>query len=160
MASRVEYAVSCTPIVTVAAGGEYPTTDLLASDVAKQLGGSGSVTVTWGTTVGYAAGAAAYVTTGTNYAAGQTALTLGTFTSTKFVFIKHTGYLYSSPSALGAATTAKLKITMAATIADATTVAILNAGEAIILPYNTACTPTLWAAGDGVAIAVEVMGTP
>jgi len=158
MASRIDYAVSAIPIFSHAAG-EGEATDALAADVGKSLGGSGSVGCTWGTTIGYSSGSPVYVTTGTNYAVGQTALTLGTFTNVKFVIIKHTGYLYSSSSALGASTTAKLKITMAATIANATTVAVLNAGDAIVLPYNTALTPTLWAAGDGVAIAVEVMGT-
>jgi hypothetical protein len=163
MASRVEYAVSATPVVTVAAATESPTYDALAVDVAKQLGSNGSVTVTWGTTVGYAAGAAAYVTSGTAaYTAGQTASSLGTFTSTKFVYIKHTGYLYSSTSVLGATTTLKLKICSVATIADATTIAILNPGDSIILPFNTACTPTLYAASETAsnAIAVEVMATP
>ena len=162
MASRVEFAVSCTPVVTVAAATESPAYDALCVDVAKQLGSSGSVTVTWGTTVGYAAGAPAYPNTSaaTNYAVGQTAASLGTFASVKFVFIKHTGYLYSSSSALGVATTAKLKICMVTTIAAATTLAILNAGESIVLPFNVANTCTLFAAGDGVAIAVEVMATP
>ena len=156
MASRIEYAVSATPVVTVDAG-ENEEVDTIAKDVGGSLGGSGSSTVNWGTTVGYGSGAAVYVTTGTNYANGQTATSVGTFTNAKFIFIKHTGFLYSSSSALGTATTAKLKITMAATIAAATTVAILNAGEAIILPYNVATTPTLFVAGDGVAIAVERM---
>jgi hypothetical protein len=51
---------------------------------------------------------------------------------------------------------------MAATIADATTVAVLSPGDAIILPFNTALTPTFWAASETAsnAIAVEVMGTP
>ena len=156
MASRVEYAVSATPVMTVAAG-ENVAVDTLAADVSKTLGGSGSSTVTWGSTVGYGSGNPVYVTTATNYANGQTASSLGTFTNAKFIFVKHSGYLYSSSSALGAVTTAKLKICMAATIAAATTVAILNAGEAIILPYNVATTPTLFVAGDGVAIATEVM---
>jgi hypothetical protein len=156
MASRVDYAVSATPVASVSAG-ENVAVDTIAADVSKTLGGSGSSTVTWGSTVGYASGNAAYVTTATNYGVGQTATTLGTFTNAKFVFVKHSGYLYSSSSALGAATTAKLKVCMVATIAAATTVAILNAGEAIILPYNVANTPTLFVAGDGVAIAVEVM---
>jgi hypothetical protein len=163
MASRVEYAVSCTPIVTVAAATESPTYDALCVDVAKQLGSSGSVAVTWGTTVGYAAGSPAYVTSGTAaYTAGQTAVSLGTFTSTKFVYIKHSGYLYSSSSVLGAATTLKLKICMAATIADATTIAVLNPGDSIILPFNTAVTPVFYAASETAsnAIAVIVMGTP
>lgn len=153
MASRVEYAVSATPVAAVGAG-ENVATETIAADVNKSIGGSGSVTVTWGTTT-----YAPYVTSATNLAAGQTAATLGTFTNAKFVVIKHTGYLYSSASALGAATDAKLKVTMVAAIANATTVAILNAGDAIILPYNVACTPTLFSAGDGVAIAVEVMAT-
>lgn len=161
MASRVEFSVGITPIVTIAAASESPAVDALCVDVAKSLGASGSTTVTWGSTIGYAAGVPVYPDTSsaTNYAVGQTAASLGTFTSIKFVFIKHTGYLYSSSSAVGAATTAKLKVCSAATIANATTVAVLNAGEAIILPYNTALTPTLFAAGDGVAIAVEVMAT-
>ena len=156
MASRVQYAVSATPIVTVAAG-ENQAVDTISADVGKTLGGSGSSTVTWGSTVGYGSGSPVYVTTATNYAVGQTATSLGTFTSAKFIFVKHSGYLFSSSSALGAATTAKLKVCMVATIAAATTVAILNAGEAIILPYNEANTATLFVAGDGVAIATEVM---
>jgi|TARA_R110002167_G_scaffold87677_2_gene236722 hypothetical protein len=156
MASRVEYAVSATPIVTVAPG-ENTEVDTIAVDVGKSIGGSGSSTVTWGTTVGYGSGSPVYVTTATNYAVGQTATSLGTFTDAKFIFVKHSGYLFSSSSALGAATTAKLKVCMIATIAAATTVAILNAGEAIILPYNVANTATLFVAGDGVAIATEVM---
>jgi hypothetical protein len=158
MASRIEYAVSATPIVSVAAG-ENQAVDTISADVGKTLGGSGSATVTWGSTVGYGSGSPVYVTTATNYAVGQTATSLGTFTNAKFIFVKHSGYLYSSSSAVGAATTAKLKVCMVATIAAATTVAILNAGEAIILPYNVANTATLFGAGDGVAIATEVMMT-
>tara|TARA_R110000744_G_C18955329_1_gene516193 strand:- start:43 stop:522 length:480 start_codon:yes stop_codon:yes gene_type:complete len=156
MASRIDFAVSATPVVSVAAG-ENVAVDTISADVGKVLGGSGSSTVTWGTTIGYGSGAPVYVTTATNYAVGQTATSLGTFTNAKFIFVKHTGYLYSSSSALGVATTAKLKICMIATIAAATTVAILNPGEAIILPYNVANTATLFVAGDGVAISTEVM---
>jgi hypothetical protein len=72
MASRVEYAVSATPIVTVAPG-ENTEVDTIAVDVGKSIGGSGSSTVTWGTTVGYGSGSPVYVTTATNYAVGQTA---------------------------------------------------------------------------------------
>ena len=159
MASRVDYAVSATPVAAVGAG-ENVATETIAADVNKTIGGGSSVTVTWGDTIPQVSSAyAPYVASGTNLAVAATAVTLGTFTNAKFVVIKHTGYLYSSASALGAATTAKLKITMVAAIANATTVAILNAGDAIILPYNVACTPTLFSAGDGVAIAVEVMAT-
>jgi len=160
MASRVDFAVSCTPVCAVSAG-ENLATETIAADVAKNLGSAGSVTVTWGTTIGYASGAPVYPNTSSanNYAVGQTAASLGTFTDVKFVYIKHTGYLYSSSSAVGAATTAKLKVTMAATIANATTLCILNPGESILLPFQAAVTPTLYAAGDGAAIAVEIMAT-
>jgi len=163
MASRVQYSVSCTPICTIAAGGEYPAVDTLAADVANSLGGSGSVTCTWGTTVGYAAGSPAYVTSGSAaYTIGQTAVAVATLTSAKFLIIKHTGYLFSSSSVLGAATTLKLKICMAATIAAATTISILNPGDAIILPMNEALTTIFYAASETASnpIAVEVMGTP
>jgi hypothetical protein len=153
MASRVEYAVSATPVAAVGAG-ENVATETIAADVNKSIGGSGSVSVTWGST-----NYAPYVTSASNLAVGQTATSLGTFTNAKFIVIKHTGYLFSSASVLGAATTAKLKITMASSIANATTVAILNAGDAIVLPYNVACTPTLFSAGDSASIAVEVMET-
>ena len=162
MASRIEYAVSCTPICAVAAVEDVNiATETISAAVAKSLGASGSATVTWSTsTIGYASGANEYPNiTAIDYSVGATATSLGTFTNVKFVYIKHTGYLYSSGSAVGAATTAKLKICMAATIANGTTVAILNAGDGIILPYNVACTPTLYAAGDGVKIAVELLGS-
>ena len=160
MSSRVEYAVSCTPIVTIAAATESPAVDALCVDVAKSLGASGSSTVTWGSTVGYAAGVPAYVQSGANAAIGQTAITLALPASAKFIYIKHTGYIFSTTAVLGAATTAKLTICAAETIAAATTIAILNAGEAIVLPMNTANSTVLYAASTVTGgIAVEVMAT-
>lgn len=160
MASRIDYGVSAVPVVGQAAAGETPAFEGLAVDVAKVLGASGSVTVTWGTTVGYAAGSPAYVQSGANAAIGQTALTIGTLTSIKFVYIRHTGFIYSSSSVLGAVSAALLTICGAATIAAATTIAILNPGEAIILPYNTATTPTIYVAATQTGgVAVEVMAS-
>jgi len=160
VASRVQYAVSATPIVTVAAAAESPAVDALCADVAKSLGGSGSATVTWGATVGYAAGVPAYVQSGANAAVGQTAITLTIPASAKFIYIKHTGYIFSTTAVLGEATTAKLTICTAAVIAAATTIAILNAGDAIILPLNTATSTVLYAAGTVTGgIAVELMAT-
>jgi hypothetical protein len=159
MASRVDYAVSATPVAAVGAA-ENIATETIAADVNKTIGGGGSVTVTWGATIPQVSSAyAPYVASGTSLAVDAAAVTLGAFTNAKFIVIKHTGYLFSSETVLGLVTAAKLKITMVATIANATTVAILNAGDAIILPYNVACTPTLFSAGDGVAVAVEVMAT-
>jgi hypothetical protein len=160
MASRVDFAVSATPVVTIAAGSEYPAVDTLATDVNKTLGSSGSATVTWGSTVGYAAGAPAYVQSGANSGDGQTALTLGIPASCKFIYIRHTGCIFSSTSVLGAVSAAQLRITMAATTAVATTVAWLNPGEAIVLPLNTASSVTLYASATQTGgVAVEVMAT-
>jgi hypothetical protein len=160
MASRIEFAVSATPICTIAAGTEYPAVDTLCVDVAKTLGSSGSVTCTWGTTVGYAAGSPAYVQSGANAAIGQTALTVGTLTSIKGIYIKNTGYVYSSSSVLGAVSAATVTVCSAATIAAATTIAILASGESIFLPFQTATTPTIYVAATQTGgMAVEVMAT-
>ena len=154
MASRVDFAVSATPVYSHAAG-EGAAVDAIAADVGKSLGGSGSVAHTWGTTVGYASGSPTLVAAGTNYAESQTALTLGTFTTANLIFIKHSGFLSDGTTV----STVDVKITMAETIADATTVAVLGPGEAIVLPYGSdTVTPTLWAAGNGEAVGVEVMG--
>ena len=159
MASRIDFAVSCTPVCAVAAG-ENIATETIAADVLKSLGSAGSTTVTWGTTTGYAAGAPAYVQSGANAAIGQTALTLGIPASCKFIYIKHTGYVFSTTAVLGAATAALLTICTAATIAAASTIAILNPGESIILPLNTANSTVLYAAGTVTGgVAVEIMAT-
>ena len=155
MASNIKYAVSATPIFTMSDAEAGSDVDVIAADIAKTVGGSGSSTCGFANTIGFGSGAATYADSGTNYTAGQAAEPIDTFTTTKFVYIKHSGYLYDNASTLGVATTAKLKICTVATIADATTIAVLNAGDAIVLPFNTALTPTLFSAGDGVAIAVE-----
>lgn len=160
MASNIKYAVSATPIYTMSAAEAASDVDVIAADIAKTVGGSGSSTCGYGNIIGFAndaTGTPSYpdISTATNYGVGSTAVSLGTFTASKFVYIKHSGFLFDTGSTLGLSTTAKLKICMAATIADATTIAVLNAGDAIVLPYNEAVTPSLFAAGDGVAIAVE-----
>ena len=38
MASRVDYAVSMTPVRTIAASGDYDAQDVMANDVGKALG--------------------------------------------------------------------------------------------------------------------------
>ena len=96
------------------------------------------------------------------YIVGKTATVLGTVATPRFVYIRHTGCLFATTTALGAVTTAKLKICMAATIAAATTIAVLNPGEAIVLPFSdTVTSPTFYVAPETApAIAVEVMATP
>lgn len=156
MASNIKYAVSATPIYTMSDAEAASDVDVIAADIAKTVGGSGSSLCGYGNITGFkndATGSPVYAQSSASFAG--TALTIGSFASTKFAFIKHSGFLWDDDSTLGLATTAKLKICTIATIAAATTIAVLNPGDAIVLPFNTADTPTFWAAGDGVAIAVE-----
>lgn len=139
MGSRVEFAVSATPIFSHSAG-EGEAVDVIAADVGKTVGGSGNVTVTWGSTGGYASGSPTYVSTGSNIV----------MTSGKFIWIKHTGYQYSDGSTLGAATTETLTIAV-----GAVTVAILGAGQAITLPYSSATSNTFVLTASSGTIAVE-----
>lgn len=143
MASRVEFAVSATPVYSHAAG-EGSAVDAIAADVGKSLGGSGSVTCTWGSTIGYSSGDPVHVI-------ASTATSLGTFTSVKFVFIKHSGY---TTDALTTSTTSTLSV-----MEGGNQFAVLGAGDAIILPYAVADTPVLTATSSSGNIAVEVMGT-
>ena len=52
MASRVDFAVSATPVYSHSAG-EGAAVDVIARDVGKSLGGSGSQATTWAATEGY-----------------------------------------------------------------------------------------------------------
>lgn len=120
MASRVEYAVRCTPICAVAAG-ENMATETLAADVRQVLSGGGSVDVTWGTTLGYSAGVATPITVPGG--GSITTLVDGSVASYKVVFIKNTG-------------TGRLNISISylgAPIGPA--IAILDVGQAIVLPF-------------------------
>jgi hypothetical protein len=157
MASRIKYACSATPIYTLSNAEAASDVDVIAADVGKTLGGSGEISCGFGNTLGYASGAPAYTTTATNWAVGQSGTSLGTMTDSRFIYIKHTGYLYSSSSALGNASALQVKIHMVQTIANATTLAILGPGDAIMLPFNINHTPTLFATGNGAAIAMEIM---
>lgn len=106
MSDRIQFAVSATPIETLASENT-PTgdTDIIASEVGVILGGSGdSVTLD-----GYedAAATQGYLNATVNYldithAAGGTQIRSGT---TDFIFIKNTGHKFSSVTALGAVTT-------------------------------------------------------
>jgi len=99
MASRVEYAVSMTPVRTIAASGDYDAHDVMANDIGKSLGGSASVATT--------AVGGDHVTTGygdvTNgvpvYGNAVTGsyLELGAAEAVyKFIFIKNTGKKYDT----------------------------------------------------------------
>jgi hypothetical protein len=115
MASRVEYAVSMTPIRTISgSGADYDDHDVIATDIGKSLGGSASVnTAAADHTTDYGP----YMKADSN---GETKAT----TSAKMLFIKHTGKAWDSASALGSAdVTTDLTVKIYISLAD------MNAGS-------------------------------
>jgi hypothetical protein len=138
MASRVEFAVSVTPIYTHVAG-EGAAADVIATDVGKSVSGSGSVSVTWGSTTGYAAGSPIYVEGNGG--------TIGSTISGKILYIKNTGYTLVT-GALGVITTADLLIS----IGSETNVLKVPAGAAIILPLNASMLFTLSSSSGSIAV--------
>jgi hypothetical protein len=144
MASNVKYAVSATPIVEVTDSEASGTWSAIAKDVGKTLGGSGSVTCVWGDTIGYTDGDPTHVV-------ATTATSLGTFSSVKFVFIKHSGY---TDDARETATESTLSV-----MEGGNQFAVLGPGDALVLPFAVADTPVFTGTSSSGAIAVEVMGT-
>ena len=123
MASRVDFAVSATPIYSYTGQAEAPDVDTIAADVGKSLSGSASVTTTHDTD-GYTSGTPDYdeaeVSTGADNTLGSSGY--------DFVFIKNTGYQYDG-GALGEVSAGNLVVTL-----GSQQVCTLPAGGAIILP--------------------------
>ena len=148
---KVVWSVSATPKVTVdAVNGASMETVSIHENIRKTLGGSGEVTndgaIDFG---GVTDGAANYLqctSGGVNIGDGDT----------RFIWVKHTGYVWSSASALGAATTDDVNIFI-----DAEHIATLQPGEAWIIPLpETSSTATNFIAkrGGGSDIAIEAIG--
>uniref|UniRef100_A0A6M3XNT0 Uncharacterized protein n=1 Tax=viral metagenome TaxID=1070528 RepID=A0A6M3XNT0_9ZZZZ len=134
MANRIEFSVSCTPVVSVAVG-ENVAVDTIANDMQKSLGGSGavasgeidpSVTVTFNT-FGYTANTVSY----RNINTSATTTSFGDVTLFDFCIIKHTGRLYSDATTLGIATTMAIDIYVGTQI-----ICCIRPGEAIVLPLR------------------------
>ena len=148
---KVIYAVSATPKVTVdAVDGASMETNSIHENIRKSLGGSGEVSNDGAIDFGG-------VTDGsTNYLqATSSGVNIGDG-DTRFIWVKHTGYLWSSSSALGNATTDKVLIYI-----DAEHIASLAAGEAWIIPLpDTSSTATNFIAkrGSSSDIAIEAIG--
>ena len=132
MADKVTFAVSCTPqeeLTNENSGTIY----VIASEVNKSLGGSGAATC-----ASYAGTAAnqGYLNATVNYmeaidSADTTDISAeGTAT---FVFIKNTGYTFSSATVLGDALSKSLKV-----MSGTTLISVLDAGEAIVLKDDNA----------------------
>jgi hypothetical protein len=160
MASRVECAVSILPITTIAAvAGANAATDVIEPDINKGLSASYSVTIGASgghATVGYSGGIVAY---GNAPISGDSPLQLGSDnTAYKAIFIKHTGFVYSSPTALGAASTENLNVYLEADAALARYITLtIPPGGAIVIPQITAianCGIHVRSAGSGT-LAVE-----
>lgn len=129
MASRIDFAVSMTPVKTVGASGDAPDVDVISTDINKSLGGNGSVTNSNNnnlTVTGYANGAPSYL--------GATSAGVQLYNAAKdFVFIKHTGLKNND----GTSTNDDIQITMTVTGSNDTIVTPmfqLKKTEAMILP--------------------------
>ena len=161
MAGRVEFSTSITPIVTIAAVSNASAEhDVIEVDIGKSLGGSASVntgTSTEHTTVGYSSGTPAY---GKAIANGGTKVQLGAdATDYKMVFIKHTGFEYSTSSALSSTANTQSLIVYIETTADMVTSAsfTIPSGGAVCIPsINLGTAMGLWTESSGAnTIAIE-----
>ena len=151
---KIQFAVSMTPLEMVGASSEGSTqTFIVASETYGSGGGSGEVT---GLDIISGAGAGDGYDDGTKYYQSVTAIAEDNATNTvtdndlgvmdattgiEFLYIKHTGFEYSSATALGDANTSDILSVLAAFAADQyVTIARLKAGEAIVLPIRSKAT--------------------
>ena len=142
MANRVEYAVSATPIRTIAGvDGQYAAQDAIEGDINKTLGGNASITTGDAAiaVTGFTEGTVAYGNVPVN---GGAKLELGGVTAMDMVFIKHTGKTFSSATVLGDTTDNLLivyKETAHGSPSTYAEICRIPPGGAICLPH----TPTL-----------------
>ena len=175
---KVHFAVSMTTLEMVGSSSEGSTQNfIVASEAYGSGGGSGEVT---GLDIISGAGAGDGYDDGTRYYQSAAAIAednasdaagshdLGAMDATtgiEFLYIKHTGFEYSSPTALSATanTTDLLAIQTNSASDERVTIARLYAGEAIVLPVRKGCTLNEFAicASDGVAVdgTVSTQGT-
>ena len=109
MANHVKYAISLTPVAEGSISEGSGNVSVIGSDIGKTLGGSASIDVAH-TTLGYGSGTVAY---GEAEVSGGSDSTLGSG-GYDIVFIKNTGFKYSTATALGDAITAgtNVKVTI------------------------------------------------
>jgi len=124
MASRVEYAVSMTPVRTIAASGDYDAHDVIANDIGKSLGGRASS----------ATAAEDHVTDYGPYMKADSDGETKATTSAKMVFIKHTGKAWSSASELGSSDVSAALVVSVVGSTDTIQIASIAKGGAILLP--------------------------
>ena len=151
---KVQFAVSMTPLEMVGSSSEGSTQNFIVSSEAYGSGGgSGEVT---GLDIISGAGAGNGYDDGTRYYQSAAAIAednasdaaashdLGAMDATtgiEFLYIKHTGFQYSSPTAFLVANTADVLSVLAYFGADQyICIARLKAGEAIVLPIRSKAT--------------------
>lgn len=137
MANRVEYAVSVTPVRTIAgATGKYAEQDVMEADINKTLGASDSVPTgaTDISVTGFTAGAVEY---GNCPASGKLEVAGTVNAALDMLFIKHTGYQWGgNATTLGSASASdsNLKVYVEHSAGAFTQVCSIAPGGAIALP--------------------------
>jgi len=158
--NRINFAISATPIVSVAAG-ENVAVDTIAYDMQKTLGASGnvssgetspSVTIDYSTTAGYNSNVVAYQ----NVNNSSAVTILPDLSIYDFIIIKHTGCLYSSATELGATTTMAIDIYIGTQI-----IGCIRPNEGLLLPLRGKVSAALKAAlqTGTTGVALEIFGT-
>jgi len=107
MADNIQFACSATPVETLTSGGDgAATSDIIAGEVGKSIGGSGTAVVSdyqnSNATQGWGGSDA---TGGVSYyvnCVDDSATVISAESSASFIIIKNTGKVYSSATALGA----------------------------------------------------------
>ena len=123
MSDQIRYSISVTPVETLTTENST-TEDVIASEVNKSLGGSGTAAVT---SYGRDADVQGYKDAAVNYReAIDSADTtdISSESAATFLYIKNTGFAYSSATVLGAALSKAVKV-----MSGTTLLSVLDPGE-------------------------------
>ena len=153
MGHEVRWSVSATPVFSIAEdNGNSMATSTIHENVRKSVGGSGIAVTAGATDFG---GAWTDGTSATPYlnAAASGGVAIGNGDST-FIYVKNTGFVYSTATALGVATVNVIHIKL-----DSEICGCLRPGEGWIIPLHGAVSDGAWTAtGITDDIAIEAIG--
>ena len=127
MATRIDWKVSATPVVTVAASGEALGADVLSADIKGSLGG-GNSSDSWdgGNITGWDAGGCTHLSANGG--------TIDTPAGCDGVWVKHTGYVYDAAESDNKSATATNSDSYVTITIGSVVVAKLGAGEGMYFP--------------------------
>tara|TARA_R100000655_G_scaffold105963_1_gene154702 strand:- start:2004 stop:2480 length:477 start_codon:yes stop_codon:yes gene_type:complete len=151
---EVRWSVSATPVAKETGDdGGHMAVDTLHENIRKSVGGNGTSETAGAIDFGgtYADG----VSSTPYLQATSGGVNVGD-TDTTFLYIKHTGYKWSSATVLGDATTDTIQV-----FADAGHIATLNSGESWIIPIpgsSSSVSNFKVKRGGGTDLAIEVIG--